>query len=169
VSSVYFIKSMRSKAVKIGVSVNVAERLVRLQTGSVARLILLAEMPGEASYERALHKAFAEYRIAGEWFRCEGKLAAFIASLPRWTSASIAREQPQQRPKRQQRLPDVTGDATKSYVDDRDLAQLTPISRSQWQAWRHKRMGPPFRRVGRRCVYVWSEVKLWLETKGHEA
>ena len=49
------------------------------------------------------------------------------------------------------------------YVDDRDLARLTPFSRAQWQAWRREGGGPPWRKVGRRCVYHWPEVKAWLD------
>lgn len=51
------------------------------------------------------------------------------------------------------------------YVDDRDLAVMTPISRAQWRAWRAAKEGPPWRKVGRRVVYRWSEVEAWLEAR----
>lgn len=59
---------------------------------------------------------------------------------------------------------------TREYVDDRDLARLTPISRAQWQAWRRGAGGPPFSKVGRRCIYRWSDVEVWLaaQPKGGE-
>jgi hypothetical protein len=58
---------------------------------------------------------------------------------------------------------DTARSDTAEYVDDRDLARRTPISRSQWQSYRHKGGGPPWLRVGKRCVYKWSDVQAWLE------
>lgn len=52
---------------------------------------------------------------------------------------------------------------TAEYVDDRDLARRTPISRAQWQLWRQKNDGPPWFKVGRRCIYKWADVQAWLE------
>lgn len=51
------------------------------------------------------------------------------------------------------------------YVDDQDLARLTPISRAQWQAYRQKGGGPKWRKVSRRVVYKWSEVVAWLDSQ----
>jgi hypothetical protein len=79
---VYFIGSKRSRAVKIGVAEDVRTRLSGNQVGNHQRLVVLADMPGDERYEHALHEAFAEYRIRGEWFRHEGRLAQFIALLP---------------------------------------------------------------------------------------
>lgn len=53
----------------------------------------------------------------------------------------------------------------REYVDDRDLSRLTPISRSQWQLYRQHGEGPPFRRIGRRCVYRWADVVAWLDAR----
>jgi hypothetical protein len=50
------------------------------------------------------------------------------------------------------------------YVDDRELAHRTPIRRITWQTWRRQGAGPPFYKVGRRCVYRWTEVVAWLES-----
>ncbi len=55
---------------------------------------------------------------------------------------------------------------TAEYVDDRDLARLTPISRAQWQAWRRDGEGPPWSKLGRRCVYRWSVVRSWIDAQG---
>jgi hypothetical protein len=49
------------------------------------------------------------------------------------------------------------------FVDDRELARHTPITRKTWQAWRLSGKGPPYRKVGRRCIYRWSEVAGWLD------
>jgi hypothetical protein len=51
------------------------------------------------------------------------------------------------------------------WVDDRVLAQRTPISRVAWQTWRARDKGPPYYQVGRRCLYKWPEVLAWLESK----
>lgn len=51
----------------------------------------------------------------------------------------------------------------RKYVDDRDLARLTPISRAHWQAMRPKGEGPPWYRVGRRVVYLWEDVDAWMK------
>lgn len=61
--------------------------------------------------------------------------------------------------------PTATPLAEREYVDDRDLARLTPISRSHWQHLRVLREGPPWRKVGRRVVYLWSDVRAWIESQ----
>ena len=55
--------------------------------------------------------------------------------------------------------------ADRKYVDDRDLAKLTPISRDQWQAMRYAKEGPPWRKIGRRVVYAWTDVVAWIEAQ----
>lgn len=50
------------------------------------------------------------------------------------------------------------------WVDDRTLERLTPIKRVTWQVWRSRGEGPPFYRVGRRCLYKLAEVSAWLES-----
>jgi hypothetical protein len=50
------------------------------------------------------------------------------------------------------------------YVDDRELERRTPIRRITWQTWRRQGSGPAFYKLGRRCVYRWSEVVAWLES-----
>ena len=79
---VYFLKALRSKAVKIGTSSDVTLRLASLRAQYGSRLVLVGTVPGDERYEKTLHRAFAEYRIRGEWFRCDGRLAAFLSLLP---------------------------------------------------------------------------------------
>lgn len=55
------------------------------------------------------------------------------------------------------------------YVDDRQLAVRTPISRVTWQTWRCRGKGPPYYQIGRRCLYRWAEVVAWLEEHRVEA
>lgn len=52
--------------------------------------------------------------------------------------------------------------AERKYVDDRDLARLTPISQKRWQAMRYAGEGPPWRKLGRRVVYAWNDVVEWI-------
>jgi hypothetical protein len=54
---------------------------------------------------------------------------------------------------------------TPEYVDDRDLARLTPICRAQWQTYRREGGGPPYSKLGRRCIYHWPTVKAWIDAK----
>jgi hypothetical protein len=81
--TVYFIRRQVGRgAVKIGYARNPAARLAELQTGSDARLEIIATLPGGQVVERALHVRFAHLRLRGEWFRYSGDLAAFIRSIP---------------------------------------------------------------------------------------
>jgi predicted DNA-binding transcriptional regulator AlpA len=50
------------------------------------------------------------------------------------------------------------------YVDDRELARRTPLARATWQKMRAEGKGPSVRKIGRRCLYLWSEVVGWLES-----
>jgi hypothetical protein len=52
---------------------------------------------------------------------------------------------------------------SREYVDDRDLEQLTPLKRVTWQQMRARRIGPPWYKIGRRCVYKLVEVREWIE------
>lgn len=60
---------------------------------------------------------------------------------------------------------DNTAKRDREYVDDRDLARLTPISRSHWQTLRTNREGPPWSKIGRRVVYRWADVAAWIEAQ----
>ena len=54
--------------------------------------------------------------------------------------------------------------ADRVYVDDRELARRTPLARATWQKMRIEGKGPAVRKIGRRCVYLWSEVVEFLES-----
>jgi hypothetical protein len=58
--------------------------------------------------------------------------------------------------------PERTSD---EWVDDRELAKRTPISRAGWQRWRIQGKGPPYYVVGKRRLYKWSEVEAWFEAQ----
>lgn len=78
---VYFIQSGGSRAIKIGVSWNPARRLSDLQAGHHEKLFLIAEVPGDVTMERELHKEFASTRMSGEWFSCTDELLSRIDYL----------------------------------------------------------------------------------------
>lgn len=76
-ADVYVIKW--TEFIKIGFSTDIRARLVGLQTALPTHLALLKIIEGaERKRERQLHRKFAEYRTQGEWFRHEGRLAAWI-------------------------------------------------------------------------------------------
>lgn len=58
----------------------------------------------------------------------------------------------------------ATADEDRVYVDDRELARRTPLARATWQKMRIEGKGPTVRKIGRRCVYLWSEVVAFLES-----
>lgn len=63
--------------VKIGVTENYDEREVGLQTPEKVELYALFP-EARSSYEKLLHMRYDEYRLNGEWFRREGRLAEWI-------------------------------------------------------------------------------------------
>lgn len=75
---IYVIGADQSDLVKVGVAVDPAGRLSTLQCGSPVRLRLLATLPGSGVQERELHRQFARYRKAGEWFDFYGQDAVRI-------------------------------------------------------------------------------------------
>jgi hypothetical protein len=54
--------------VKIGVTVNIPERLRHLQTGSHEELAVIWHSFGDAQAERRLHTMFSKFRKRYEWF-----------------------------------------------------------------------------------------------------
>ncbi len=85
--SVYFIAAPDFGLVKIGFAERPWSRLGKAQVDSPTRLILLATIDGGKAEERKLHARFADLRARGEWFRHEGQLADFIASLEPYAKA----------------------------------------------------------------------------------
>lgn len=81
VPSVYFIAA--GKFVKIGWALDPVKRRSELQTGCPEPMRILATVPGTITDERAFHKRFEAFRhrLGGEWFRLEGALENYIASI----------------------------------------------------------------------------------------
>lgn len=62
--------------VKIGITLNIEERMAQLQTPEPVELYGLLD--GWLREERDLHKRFAALRLRGEWFKKDGELAEWI-------------------------------------------------------------------------------------------
>lgn len=68
-------------AVKIGWSATPWRRFSAIKTGCPTDCELLGVIEGTADDERRLHAKFSPWRIRREWFRREGLVADFIATL----------------------------------------------------------------------------------------
>jgi hypothetical protein len=73
---IYFIQDTKSRAIKIGVSSEPAQRLKQLQTAHASDLKLIAVMDGSFAEEQSLHQLFTRKR--GEWFEPTRELRTFI-------------------------------------------------------------------------------------------
>lgn len=67
-SLVYVIQAQGTSLCKLGVTTDLASRLRSIQTGCPHKCVVLATWPGSTRLEAKLHKHFAGYRRAGEWF-----------------------------------------------------------------------------------------------------
>jgi predicted DNA-binding transcriptional regulator AlpA len=52
---------------------------------------------------------------------------------------------------------------TKRWLDVGDLSAYTNMSKSYWDKRRHFGDGPPYARIGSRCLYDIADVDKWLE------
>lgn len=66
---IYFIQSLRQKAIKIGYTRDLSFRLGTLQTGNPDKLRAIDAFRGSRALETKLHRRFRSYRITNEWFR----------------------------------------------------------------------------------------------------
>lgn len=80
-AQVYFVQHGDTPRVKIGTSTRINGRLSGLKGGSPDKLKLLATVSGSFEAEARLHKRFAKFRIAGEWYKLEGALAEYVTRL----------------------------------------------------------------------------------------
>jgi hypothetical protein len=78
---VYFLFSAGTNRVKIGWSSRPAVRIYAIQTGSPDKLTVRYMEPGTKDDEKQYHRRFSKYREHREWFRLEGELADFLASV----------------------------------------------------------------------------------------
>ena len=76
--------------VKIGYTANLKNRFSSFLTCSPHRLeILRIEETTDGHLEKRLHTKFDDYRVAGEWFKYEGRLKRYITSLDVGMSADL--------------------------------------------------------------------------------
>lgn len=79
----YFIRVGFSGPIKIGVSRDPDRRLVQLQCGSAARLVLLGSVPGGFADEAVAHRHLAAHRVQGEYFAPSPETLELVAMLLR--------------------------------------------------------------------------------------
>ena len=78
-TNVYFMGSVKSKAVKIGNSGNPESRLAEIQRGHPHKLVLYTVVDNVTiDYETELHKMFKDIRKEGEWFELTDELIHFM-------------------------------------------------------------------------------------------
>lgn len=65
---IYFILCETTHRVKCGIATNTGKRFSQIQTGSPTHLRLIAELDGDASREKAIHRRLTRSRVHGEWF-----------------------------------------------------------------------------------------------------
>lgn len=68
-TKVYFILCQATGRVKCGIATDTRARLAGLQVGSPTPLELIAEINGDGSKERLIHRRLAQWHIHGEWFQ----------------------------------------------------------------------------------------------------
>lgn len=90
--TVYFIACTGTGRLKIGYTGGkVDKRLRALQTGSPAKLMLVAAKPGTRDDEAALHAHFAGNCAHGEWFEMTEELFEYVCQTV-WIASSLAVE-----------------------------------------------------------------------------
>jgi hypothetical protein len=73
---IYFITD--SDRLKIGKSKHPQKRLAQLQTGSGAKLRLIATFDLPDYYEKRLHKMMCFHRVNNEWFKLEPEYVQWL-------------------------------------------------------------------------------------------
>jgi hypothetical protein len=93
---VYFLRAhtLKQDAVKIGTTTDPSSRMAALKCDNTkhptwvreagARLTLYGWVNGDQELEKALHRAFADYRITGEWFDMTLTRASIDDLLTSW-------------------------------------------------------------------------------------
>lgn len=82
-SVVYVIRSDDTDMVKIGTTVDIAERMKTLRIGNPSTFTILRVLHGGRAEERWMHLRFASLRVRNEWFRFDPEmLTAVPPSVP---------------------------------------------------------------------------------------
>lgn len=77
----YFVAVKGGDVVKIGMAVDVPNRMRDLQVANHKELELLVAVEVPLHIERWLHGKLSEYRIRGEWFRLEGEVRSVVDAI----------------------------------------------------------------------------------------
>lgn len=85
---IYMLKS--NYFIKIGQTINPAERLKAIQTASPDGCELLFAIPGDLRLERMLHAEFEACHFRGEWYFFCGKLKRFVEEVLATDASPIA-------------------------------------------------------------------------------
>ena len=75
---IYFIRSGKKGAIKIGITTDVLDRMEKLQVGNAEELILLGLIEGDKEIEQRIQLSFRNCLIRGEWFKPVSTLLEFI-------------------------------------------------------------------------------------------
>jgi hypothetical protein len=80
---IYAVYNKSEKAVKIGTTVDIGQRLATLQTASATPLELVGYVDGDEFRERQIHRALHADRTNGEWFSASAwpKIAGIFQRL----------------------------------------------------------------------------------------
>jgi predicted DNA-binding transcriptional regulator AlpA len=61
--------------------------------------------------------------------------------------------------------PNYTDD---DYLKVDEVAEALKMSKATLDAWRSKKLGPRFKKLGKRMVrYKWADVRQWMEGQGN--
>lgn len=139
---IYFVRCQSTGRVKIGFSEKPWLRFVKIQADCPTELVMAAIIDGDMGDEGALHAAYAQYNVRGEWFAEVGELRDFIASLT-----------PAEREGRQAALPslqlpeetlvaEVETAAMSAGVAMRDVLARAGVAPSTYWRWRKEGRWP---------------------------
>ncbi len=91
---IYFIQEQDRWLIKIGfTNGDPLDRLASLQTGSAAKLELVAAFDGTFDEEKMLHRVLADARVIGEWFKPVPKLLTIMMRMAGAEAISEHKEQ----------------------------------------------------------------------------
>lgn len=77
---VYILRNGRRGEFKIGVTFDVPRRVMEIQVASPRKLQIEHVEPGSPALERQIHKALAQHRMVGEWFKASAEVLQFVKS-----------------------------------------------------------------------------------------
>lgn len=78
---VYFIQIGKSGDIKIGYSNNIKDRMYTIQTSIPEKIRLLGYIKGDRCKEKEIHELFKDFKIKGEWFKCNKILIDYLNNV----------------------------------------------------------------------------------------